>query len=279
MIKLLIFGDIGHYDKELFDIIQISKSKICQQYKIILLGDNFYPYGVLNIEDQQWKTYEKFFDGFNKSHIHSILGNHDYMKNPICQIQNNYWNTPDSFYKINLTNDIDLYFLDTVILHPGHCGITRELIQNIYRKNINVLINAQISWFLTELEKDKNKRKIVFGHYPLISNGVYSSMMQPISNILLPIFKKYNVDAYIAGHEHNVQYLTRKYDNYIFRQFINGSSSQNRTHEFINKEAFYKNKDMYDNANNYMIELIAENKIIKINFVSKDNEIKYSYNI
>ena len=36
---------------------------------------------------------------------------------------------------------------------------------------------------------------------------------------------------------------------------------------------------MYDNANNYMIELIVDKKLIKINYVSKDNEIKYSYNI
>lgn len=279
MIKLFIFGDIGSYGKELYTLVNITKNRSCEQHKVIILGDNFYPLGVLNIEDQQWKRYQIFFNDFDKNHIHSILGNHDYMKNPLCQIQNNYWNVPDLFYKINLTDEVDLYFLDTVQLYPGHCGITRELLENIHKKKINELIHNQINWFIRELEKDKNKRKIVFGHYPLISNGAYSYMMNPIANILLPIFKKYNVDAYIAGHEHNVQYLTRNYNNYIFRQFINGSSSQIRTHEFINKEEFYKNKDMYDNANNYMIELIVDKKLIKINYVSKDNEIKYSYNI
>ena len=279
MIKLFIFGDIGNYGKELYTLVNITKNRSCEQHKVIILGDNFYPLGVLNIEDQQWKRYQLFFNDFDKNHIHSILGNHDYMKNPICQIQNNFWNVPDLFYKINLTDEVDLYFLDTVQLYPGHCGITRELLENIHKKNIKQLIHNQINWFIRELEKDKNKRKIVFGHYPVISNGAYSHMMNPIANILLPIFKKYNVDAYIAGHEHNVQYLTRNYNNYIFRQFINGSSSQIRTHEFINKEEFYKNKDMYDNANNYMIELIVDKKLIKINYVSKDNEIKYSYNI
>lgn len=280
MIKLLILGDIGHFDNNLIKTIEVCKKRLCNKCKIILLGDNFYPFGVSDLHDKQWTKFKYLFNYFDKNHIHSILGNHDYIKNPICQINNMYWTTPDCFYKINLSQYVDLYFLDTVQLFEGHCGITRDIIQSAHNKHINTLVNNQLNWFVRELEKDNNKRKIVFGHYPIITNGVYSFHMTPLFNLLMPIFKKYDIDAYISGHEHNAQFLTRNYDNYIFRQFIVGSSGEYRQGEFINKDSFFKSKsDMYDNADNYMIEFVNNGPSININFISKDNEIKYSYNI
>jgi tartrate-resistant acid phosphatase type 5 len=280
MIKLLILGDIGHFDKNLIQTISVCKKRTSNKCKTILLGDNFYPYGVSDIHDNQWKNFQYLFKDFDKNHIHSILGNHDYIKNPLCQVNTFYWNTPDFFYKINLSDYVDLYFLDTVQLFEGHCGITKNIIQTVHSNHINNLINNQINWFTKELQNNNNKRKIVFGHYPIITNGVYSFHMTPLFNLLMPIFKKYDIDAYISGHEHNAQYLTRNYDNYTFRQFIVGSSGQSRTGEFINKQSFFNsNSDMYDNTNNYMIEFVNNGPSIIINFISKDNEIIYSYNI
>ena len=280
MIKLLILGDIGHFDNNLIKTIEVCKKRTSNKCKTILLGDNFYPYGVSDIHDNQWKNFQYLFKDFDKNHIHSILGNHDYIKNPLCQVNTFYWNTPDFFYKINLSDYVDLYFLDTVQLFEGHCGITKNIIQTVHSNHINNLINNQINWFTKELQNNNNKRKIVFGHYPIITNGVYSFHMTPLFNLLMPIFKKYDIDAYISGHEHNAQYLTRNYDNYTFRQFIVGSSGQSRTGEFINKQSFFNsNSDMYDNTNNYMIEFVNNGPSIIINFISKDNEIIYSYNI
>ena len=60
------------------------------------------------------------------------------------------------------------------------------------------------------------KNKIVFGHYPIISNGAYNNHMKPLHKLLYPIFKKHNVRAYVSGHDHNIQYMKKEDNGYNF---------------------------------------------------------------
>ena len=88
----------------------------------------------------------------------------------------------------------------------------------------------------------------------------------------MPIFEKYKVDAYISGHEHNIQYIKRKISNeYTFHQFIIGSSSENRIDEF--KNPFHNN--MFDNRENFFLEIKEIGKEIHFKFINIMNEVKY----
>lgn len=53
------------------------------------------------------------------------------------------------------------------------------------------------------------KWKIVFGHHPAYSGGnrMKSKETNELNTLLKPLFDKYKVDAYICGHEHNLQYI------------------------------------------------------------------------
>lgn len=273
--QLIVLGDIGEYNNTLKQIVNIGKSKFKNNDKMILLGDNFYPDGVHSINDKLWNDYKIIFNDISKNKIHAILGNHDYHQNPICQVNNNYWNTPNFYYKLKFNNNTDLFFIDTVQLYPGHCFISKNMIEKIHNKPIDILINKQLQWLDNELSKSKDKNKIVFGHYPIISNGAYNNHMKPLHKLLYPIFKKYNVKAYVSGHDHNIQYMKRVDNDYTFNQFIIGSSAENRE----NPKRSFCFIDMYNDNDNFLLQIGQQNNKYIFNFINKNNTIKYSYSI
>lgn len=275
--KLIVFGDIGYYNERLYKMINISKSIMNNNDKIILLGDNFYYDGVEDIYDPLWNTYEYFFKNISKNNIYSVIGNHDYHKNPRSQINNIYWNTPSFYYKLELDNSADLFFIDTVQLYKEHCNITTSKIERVHNKDINIIENEQIEWLNWELMKSYHKKKIIFGHYPIVSNGFYEKLMDPFYNVLLPILIRYNVSAYVSGHEHNIQYVNKKIEYYNLNQFIIGSSSENRVNEYRNTNISHN--DMFDNNSNYILIIYLNNDKIVFDFMNENKTITYKYTI
>lgn len=265
---LFLLGDIGYFNKNLLGVTNLIKKDIQMNEPIILLGDNFYDNGVKSIDDLQWRSYDKYFKNF-KNPIYSILGNHDYLQNPKAQIDTNRWIMPNWYFKKEYEN-VDLYFLDTVQFHIS-TWVSKEKIERVHNDTIDSLIEKQINWLGKEINKNKNKRKIVFGHYPLISYGVYMDKLKPLYDKLYDVFKKYNIDIYISGHEHNIQYIR---DNDKFNQIIVGSSS-----EFRDKENSYcAPNQMLDKSDIYYSKIIIDEKI-KIQFINIKGEIRYEYEI
>lgn len=272
--KLLIFGDIGFYSNNLNMLSNICYRTMNIDDKFIFLGDNFYENGVYDENDPMWNILHETFCYVNPINMHAILGNHDYHSNPRCQINSVRWNTPHFYYKKEYTESTDLFFIDTVQLFPEHCNIGFRKVKRA-NKNSNIfkIINDQLSWLDSELEKSSIKNKIVFGHYPIITNGYYYGHMDILYNILFPLFKKHNVTAYVSGHEHNIQHIRVIEDNYTLNQFIVGSSSENRLNEFMN----YYHTSFYDNTNNYLLEISEiENCNLLFNFKNKNEIIDYS---
>ena len=275
MQSLYILGDIGFFSYNLKCMINSFKSDIIlENSKIILLGDNFYPDGILSKDDEQWNQYQNVFRDIPYQNINSVMGNHDYHGNPLYQIQSNYLNNNELYFKQSFQN-IDLYYLDTVLLYKGHCFINEDKIKSIFNKSHIELKSEQLSWFEENLKlsKSHNKKILVFGHYPILSNGYYYNDLKPLYKTLMPLFEKYKVDAYISGHEHNIQHIKRNVNDYVFHQLIIGCSSENRQDEFKNE--FHN--DMFENDNNYYLKLYVLNNKIICEFKNKNNEIKHSY--
>ena len=275
--SLYILGDIGYYGNNLRKVISNFKyDSMLGNDEVVLLGDNFYPDGLQSKFDNQWNKYELAFQDVPYQNIYSVMGNHDYYGNPFFQINSKYMANNHLYFKKDF-QDMDLYFIDTVLLYKNHVGITDDIIKDLFNTSHRVLKEQQLEWLDYNLENSKlnNRKTIVFGHYPIVSNGLYANDLDPLYDTLMPLFSKYKVDVYISGHEHNIQYIEKKVNDYKFRQIIIGSSSEYRSNEY---RIITKN-DMYDNEDNYYLQLYKRNNLICLDFKNKNGIIKHSYKI
>ena len=64
--------------KHLNLLIQIIEKLITPDDIIVLLGDNFYPYGISSVDDKLWNKFTDYFKNI-KNNIYPLLGNHDYL--------------------------------------------------------------------------------------------------------------------------------------------------------------------------------------------------------
>ena len=229
-LKWFVMGDIGVYNKEFYQLVQ-NRGYDYNQFAIIL-GDNFYPFGIDDKTRYQWKNIKHLNYIFNKP-MYAILGNHDYHRTPQTQIlfKNYNWNMPNYYYyKQYPKHNLGIWFIDTQILTLDGPDLNKELIESKVGKNKH---SEHLRWLERTLSESSDLIKIVCGHYPLFSNGNYRENLKLIK-ILYPLFKKYNVKVYFAGHDHTFQHLIRNYNNYKVHQFIIGSSSELRTHNVDN---------------------------------------------
>lgn len=268
--NLFILGDIGYFNQNLYLAVNSIKNKLTCSDSITLLGDNFYPYGINDKNDEKINSFQNIFKDINNP-IYSILGNHDYLLNPKAQINNTNWIMNDFYFKQEYDN-VELYFIDTVQFHI-HTWVSKDKIEKVHNKKINLLVKDQINWLENEMSKN-NKDKIVIGHYPILTNGYYFGIMNKLYRKLINIFKKYEIKAYISGHEHNIQHIKRKKNNYMFNQIIIGSSAENRDNTDNSKD-----RDMFDKSDIFYGMLRFEDNEMIIDYVNKNGIVKYSYNL
>lgn len=212
------------------------------------------------------------FSGIDNK-IYMILGNHDYILNPRCQINHSYWNMPNWYYSIDYF-EYSLYFLDTIQLHPSEF-VDGTRIKEKHNDILNNIFEKQLSWLEKSLKSSNKKFKLVFGHYPLLTNGVYYYNFHKLYNKLMPLFEKYNVRAYFSGHEHSYQYIMRNINKYNFYQFICGSSGEIRKNEEKYNADYNKNDIFYNESCCFMKVDIVDSKL-NISVSDKDKEL-YNY--
>ncbi len=115
--------------------------------------------------------------------FHACLGNHDIRTdNGVPQVKYPGFNMQGRYYTFT-QNQVQFFALDT---------------------NNNADWQNQLIWLEKELSSSQNPWKIVFGHHPIYSSGQYGSNKNFIKTFT-PLFKKYNVQLYINGHEHNYE--------------------------------------------------------------------------
>jgi tartrate-resistant acid phosphatase type 5 len=183
---------------------------------VITTGDNFYPRGAVTTEDPLWKF--SFEDIYTDSSLHvdwyPVLGNHDYASKPDAQVAytilSRRWSMPARYYskKININYDsakqILFAFIDTSPLVPQYYTGIGEAVQSQDS-------TKQKQWLEKILSDTSSciKWKIVVGHHPMYTGGSRTADhdTRAIRKSLEPILKKYKVDAYLAGHEHSLQYI------------------------------------------------------------------------
>jgi len=176
---------------------------------VLLLGDNFYPSGVKSASDEQWN--EKFESMYSSPSLqipfYAVLGNHDYYSNPSAQIEysrlGGRWTMPSRYYSfarsVDETTQVQFICLDTT---PLDAERTEETEEGVLLDSMDY--RTQVAWLEQQLQESIARWKIVIGHHALYSGGTHGDNPGLIA-LLEPVFRKYGVDLYLAGHDHHLE--------------------------------------------------------------------------
>jgi hypothetical protein len=234
-LRFMVFGDWGRNGEDHQRETAIGMGVIAKKFKpafIVSTGDNFYPNGVRSIHDYNWiASFENVYSAHSlQTDWYVVLGNHDYQGNPQAEIDfsdvDRRWNMPSRYYSetfflgADTSNAILCVFIDsTPFLSEYYQGSEHHVrgqdtaAQRIWLERTLAEAPANVKW------------KFVFGHHPLWTGGERMKAQETVelNKLLRPIFEKYHVNAYICGHEHNLQFIKPQgYTNY----FISGSGSE-----------------------------------------------------
>ena len=214
-LTFFVLGDWGRHgqygQKELADVMGQVAEKIEPEF-IISTGDNFYPDGVASVMDPAWQ--KSFEDVYTHHLLHCpwyvVLGNHDYRGN--CEAQIAYtdisrrWTMPDRYFfkDYNTEDGVDarFVFIDSSPFEDKYYE------EEKYKYSVSSQDSArQKRWIEGMLEGNSNTWEIVVGHHPMYSGGKRRFSTDDMKKNLEPTLKRFNVDAYFCGHEHDVQHI------------------------------------------------------------------------
>lgn len=180
---------------------------------VIATGDNFYPVGVQSTQDYHWiSSFESIYRA-QSLHVKwfPVLGNHDYASNPDAQVAysqiSSRWHMPARYYTRTFrvgTDSLLLVFLDTDPIEKELRGSPYDSVK--YRKGY---VAEQMRWADQLLAASKARWKIVVGHHPLYTGGwrKESADTKRMQALLEPMLRKHQVDVYLCGHEHHLEYI------------------------------------------------------------------------
>jgi len=196
---------------------------------VISLGDNFYETGVTSATDPQFQqSFEHVYTAPSlQIPWYAILGNHDYCANCDAQIEfgktHPRWNMPARYYTqvhaIDPATKLEIFHIDTcpfVLDYKTHPLIAPHV--------ANQDSAQQLHWLEQALAASTANWKFVMGHHPIYSSGLAHGNQPELIEQLLPLLQKYKVNAYFAGHDHDLEHL--KIGNLDL--IVSGAGSENR---------------------------------------------------
>lgn len=189
---------------------------------VVAAGDNFYPGGVESVRDPHWR------DSFEAVYVeralqtpwYAALGNHDYRGAPDAQVAytrfSRRWRMPHRYYRVPGpvlgVPDLDLFVIDTSPLVDGlNVG---ERVQQLCRGHWwQEETEPQLAWLRNALARSTARWKIVVGHHPIYS-GAHGDSPILIARVA-PLLEAFGVQAYLHGHDHDLQHIRRGAVDYI----------------------------------------------------------------
>jgi acid phosphatase len=161
---------------------------------IVLVGDNFYPCGVMSVGDARWKLVQPLTRiGIP---IFPVLGNHDRCGNADPDAQTRAtgtipnWRFPAREYAVR-SPLADFAFLDTTpFVKTGGGTLTTTLADTFAASG--------------------TKWRIAVGHHPVLSSGYHGYFPRlEVKKMreLIPLLRKLHTDLYICGHDHHLELI------------------------------------------------------------------------
>lgn len=231
-LHVLVIGDWGRQgqegQREVAAALGQAARKLDPEF-IISTGDNFYPNGVASVDDPNW---QQSFEQIYTAHPlwidwYVVLGNHDYRGNPQAEIdysnRSRRWRMPARYYTVTKPVGEDaqaeFFFLDT-----------SPFIEDYRKEPEKYAVGdqdpaAQLAWLERALAASTARWKVVVGHHHIYSGGKRTTLPE-LERALVPLMTKYGVQAYVNGHEHDLQVIRPAGSPITY--FVSGAGSEHR---------------------------------------------------
>jgi 3',5'-cyclic AMP phosphodiesterase CpdA len=283
-INFIAMGDFGrngeYMQKEVATQMGITAKTLGADF-FVITGDNFYPSGVASTQDYSWiASFENMYTAHAlQNPWYVVLGNHDYKGNVQAEIDytkiSRRWYMPARYYSKIISMDDDttqqvlLIFLDTSPFiaqyytsadHKENIVTQDTAAQKKWLENVLANRPANIKW------------TFVVGHHPLYTGGkrIKSPDTYQMNYSFKPIFDKYKVDAYICGHEHNLQYIKPEGTTHYF---VTGAGSE------TTPTVLYPQTGKFAQSINGFMCFSVTAKEMLVQIVSVDGKLLYKENI
>jgi tartrate-resistant acid phosphatase type 5 len=284
--ELLMVGDWG-YDKHEAgqQAVAVGMRRYAQEQHVrtralLMLGDNWY--GALDggAHSARWQTqFEQMYpvDAFNCP-AYAVLGNHDYQHWPESKVDaeleyarlgKTRWTMPGRWYRFEfptekplitfLALDSNMPFTDGETTHGVNFTLTPE--QHA----------QQLTWFETELKRARSTPFLaVIAHHPVYSDGPHGDHPVLIRD-WDPLFRKYKVDLYLAGHDHDLQHL--EFDGHPTSFFLSGGGGA----DLYNLKIDPKNRGPYGEKIYGFSHLRATAKQMTLRHLDSDGRLLHGF--
>jgi tartrate-resistant acid phosphatase type 5 len=281
-LRFMVFGDWGRNGEDKQKEVALELGRTAKKFRpecIISTGDNFYPNGVQSTRDHNWlASYENIYTAHSlQSDWYVVLGNHDYRGDPQAEIDysqiDRKWHMPARYYsKVffigeDSTLGVLMIFIDTT-----------PFLSESYNGDQHHVHGQDTAMQRTWLEKTLRdapaniKWKFVFGHHPVYTGGGRMKAKETIEmkELFKPIFDKYHVNAYICGHDHNLQYIKPPgHTSY----FVSGAGSE------LSKTVVHPEGGIYAKAENGFMNFSVFADQLHVTLISYTGEHLYSVRI
>jgi tartrate-resistant acid phosphatase type 5 len=220
--EILMVGDWGYdTDHQGQTAVAAGMRKYAQEQALrtqalFMLGDNWY--GALDggAKSPRWQTqFEEMYpaSAFNCP-AYAVLGNHDYQNWPDSKVEaelayakngQTRFTMPARWYTFEFPAKnplITFIALDSNVPHAdGSTSHGRDFTLNAQQHT------EQVAWLEAELKRPRTTPYLaVIAHHPVYSDGPHGDHAILIRN-WDPLFRKYGVQLYLAGHDHDLQHL------------------------------------------------------------------------
>jgi len=218
--EVLAIGDWGYDDPAAQEKVAAGLRGYAKQHSVrpqalFMLGDNWYGELAGGAHSPRWQSH--FEDLYPATDFpcpaYAVLGNHDYQRWPESKVDaeleyarsgKSRWTMPARWYRFALPAKnplVTFLALDSNMPKPGGKEKARDFTLTPEEQA------QQLAWFETELKRPRTTPYLaVIAHHPVYSDGPHGDHPVLIKD-WDPLFRKYKVDLFMAGHDHDMQHL------------------------------------------------------------------------
>ena len=217
--NFLVVGDWGRDGNQNQREVAVQMSKAAETLAsqcVFSVGDNFYEDGVQSTSDPMWRSsFEAIYTAPSlQIPWYVALGNHDYRGVPKAQIDysklSSRWHMPSRYYKVSGSligaPHLDIFVVDTSpLVHKYRKDVHSAIAGNVAGQDVP----AQLRWLDEQLSGSTAPWRVVVGHHTIYSGGSGHGDTPETTELIEPLLRKHGVQAYINGHDHDLQHIRR----------------------------------------------------------------------
>ena len=118
----------------------------------------------------------------------------------------------DRYYNVRVTDDLELFFVDTSPFIQEYYNYSWAY--DVVGGLANQSTEAQLAFVENALAESTATWRFMVGHHPMYSNG-FDGGYAEVREAFQPLIDRYNVTAYLNGHDHSMQHIALDGMHYI----------------------------------------------------------------